>query len=71
MPIYEYVCSKCKHEFELLVRKDDRPRCPACGHDGLDKQFSVPAAARAELPVTQPVPGGCGRPQCGTGCQFE
>jgi len=44
MPIYEYVCSKCGHPFEALVRGDERPRCPQCGSQDLGKQFSLPAA---------------------------
>lgn len=71
MPIYEYVCRRCAHEFELLLRGEDRPKCPSCGNEQVDKQLSVPAAARAELPLAPPSAGDCGRPQCGSGCQFE
>lgn len=32
MPIYEYACETCSHEFEKLVRIDaPRPPCPECG----------------------------------------
>jgi putative FmdB family regulatory protein len=32
MPIYEYSCRKCDHEFETLVmRTGDKIECPACG----------------------------------------
>ncbi|NLF70079.1 MAG: zinc ribbon domain-containing protein [Candidatus Anammoximicrobium sp.] len=44
MPIYEYVCSKCGHPFEALVRGKEQPRCPKCGSTNLGKQFSLPAA---------------------------
>jgi putative FmdB family regulatory protein len=44
MPIYEYVCSKCGHPFEALVRGDEKPQCPQCGSKNLGKQFSLPAA---------------------------
>ena len=31
MPLYEYVCRACHHEFEALVRaQDPPPRCKAC-----------------------------------------
>lgn len=32
MPIYEYRCLDCEHEFELMQRFSDPPaeRCPAC-----------------------------------------
>jgi putative FmdB family regulatory protein len=33
MPIYEYVCRKCSHEFELIQKFSDPPakHCPSCG----------------------------------------
>lgn len=32
MPIYEYVCKKCGHEFELIQKFSDPPakKCPSC-----------------------------------------
>ena len=73
MPIYEYVCRGCGHQFEHLVRGDEKPACPACGKRRLDKQFSVVAAhtsgAQSSCAVgdagacdasTCPGPGGCG-----------
>jgi len=44
MPIYEYVCRDCGHEFECLVRDNEKPSCPSCGRRKLSKQFSAPAA---------------------------
>lgn len=43
MPIFEYVCRSCKHEFEALVRGTKVPSCPECSSDDLEKQFSLPA----------------------------
>ena len=33
MPIYEYYCDSCGHEFEVMQRINDRPvkKCAACG----------------------------------------
>ena len=34
MPIYEYRCTKCGHEFEMkrsFSESADLPRCPECG----------------------------------------
>jgi putative FmdB family regulatory protein len=33
MPTYDYYCTSCKHEFELVQRMTDPPRkrCPRCG----------------------------------------
>lgn len=30
MPIYEYQCKACGHEFEYLTFGKDNPCCPAC-----------------------------------------
>ena len=44
VPIYEYTCNGCSHEFELLIRGSEKPKCPECGKGRLTKKFSVPAA---------------------------
>ena len=70
MPIYEYKCAACESDFELLIRSDEKPECPSCGDDKVEKQFSVPAAHGSSNDLPLAGPGGCGRPQCGTGgCQ--
>ena len=55
MPIYEYNCPKCKHEFEVLFRRaGDAPRtCPECGEGKPRKRLSSfavssPAVREAE-----------------------
>ena len=30
MPIYEYECRGCGHQFEQLIRTGDTPACPSC-----------------------------------------
>ena len=42
MPIHEYSCKGCGHQFEALVRKSDVPRCPSCGTEDLQKLLSLP-----------------------------
>ena len=35
MPLYEYRCLSCKHEFEKIrpfSKADDEALCPECGH---------------------------------------
>ena len=44
MPIYEYRCSACQHDFEALVTSSSQPVCPACGSTTLEKHVSLPAA---------------------------
>ena len=36
MPIYEYACSDCGHQFEALVRSTTTPQCPQCQSVALD-----------------------------------
>lgn len=45
MPIYEYACAKCAHEFETLQKIGDEPLayCPACGEAALRKKVSAAA----------------------------
>ncbi|HTR00316.1 MAG TPA: zinc ribbon domain-containing protein [Candidatus Acidoferrum sp.] len=43
MPIYEYKCLHCHHQFEKLVKLDETPSCPACQHNTLERLFSAPA----------------------------
>lgn len=43
MPIYEYSCKGCGHQFELLVLKGTTPACPSCQGQDLEKQISTPA----------------------------
>ena len=43
MPIFEYQCRGCGHQFEALVRKSDTPACPSCSGTDLEKLLSLPA----------------------------
>ena len=46
MPIFEYRCDDCGHEFEELVLKTSGPsRCPKCGKKKLQKLLSSPAVS--------------------------
>ena len=42
MPIYEYSCNSCGHEFEVLVRKSHLPACPECASEALERLLSLP-----------------------------
>ena len=48
MPIYEYQCSDCGHDFEKLVRFSDpqvnTPQCPGCQSANTRKRLSTIAA---------------------------
>jgi len=43
MPIYEYRCGACGHEFEVLQKMSDQPitDCPSCGKAALSKLVSA------------------------------
>jgi putative FmdB family regulatory protein len=45
MPIYEYQCAACGHQFEVLQKVSDKSisMCPDCGKDALKKLISAPA----------------------------
>ena len=43
MPIYEYACRACAHQFELLVLKTTVPACPKCDGTDLERVMSLPA----------------------------
>ncbi len=50
MPIYEYQCRGCGHDFETLVRSSEQPSCPACHSHDLERllsSFGVSSEARS------------------------
>lgn len=42
MPIYEYKCRSCGHQFEKIVRLNETPNCESCQSSELEKLFSAP-----------------------------
>lgn len=45
MPLYEYTCTECNVDHEVLQKfSDPTPTCPACGKDGLQKRVSTGSA---------------------------
>ena len=63
MPIYEYACRSCGHEFETLVRAAEAPSCAKCASADLEKKLSVfssQAASAEAAPVG--ACGSCGHP---------
>ncbi|MGE3276857.1 MAG: zinc ribbon domain-containing protein [Vicinamibacterales bacterium] len=43
MPIFEYTCRSCRHQFETLVRTGQTPSCPKCQSADLERMLSLPA----------------------------
>lgn len=68
MPIYEYVCPSCEHEFEelaLSMSSRKTPKCPSCGENGATRKMSVFAARQSAPEAPMMPPGGCGQ------CEFN
>lgn len=71
MPIFEYACRGCGHEFETLVRASETPACSACGSAELEKKLSVFAAQNGG-PDAAPTPcASCGHPGGPGSCAFD
>lgn len=63
MPIYEYACTSCEHEFEELSRSFSDSaiiRCPECRSTKVERKLSVFAARQgAPRHADVPAPGPC------------
>jgi len=76
MPIFEYVCKECQHEFEALVFGRDKAVCPKCQSKKLSPQLSVFAvaakgASSGSSPSAAPGPcGSCGDPRGAGACSL-
>ena len=63
MPIFEYVCKECGHQFEALVMGSRKAECPSCQSAKLEQQLSVFAAGSSKTPSSRAGAGPCG--SCG------
>jgi putative FmdB family regulatory protein len=74
MPIFEYICQECQHEFEALVFGKDKAACPKCRSKKLAPQLSVFAvSAKSGSPSSRPVGpcGSCGDPRGPGACSLD
>jgi len=60
MPIFEYLCKKCDHQFEALVYGSDQAECPRCHSRKLTPQLSVFAVSAKASQATPAPTGACG-----------
>ena len=65
MPMYEYSCQECEHNFETLVFDGEKVECPECQSTHLERLLSVPAKPQS-LPTTTSC--NTNLPPCGPGC---
>ncbi len=73
MPIFEYICQECQHEFEALVFGRDKARCPKCKGKKLSPKLSVfatSAKGSASASVSTGACGSCGDPRGAGACSL-
>ena len=74
MPIYEYRCPECGHDFESLVRSAAAtPACPGCGCASPEKKLSA-FATLGDHGGAEAFPaacGSCGHPGGPGSCGFD
>lgn len=74
MPIFEYICKECQHQFEALVYGQDKASCPKCDSKKLEPKLSVFAvsAKGGSTPSMSPGPcGSCGSPDGPGSCAWK
>jgi len=63
VPIFEYICKDCDHQFEALVYGQQKAECPKCHGSKLAPQLSVFAVSAKGGSTAAPSRGACG--SCG------
>jgi putative FmdB family regulatory protein len=76
MPIFEYVCKECQHQFEALVYGNAKAACPKCQSKKLEPKLSVFAvSAKGSSASSSPMPAGpcgsCGHPDGPGSCAWK
>jgi putative FmdB family regulatory protein len=74
MPIFEYICQECQHQFEALVYGKEKAACPKCQSKRLEPQLSVFAvsAKGSSAPSMNASPcGSCGHPDGPGSCSMK
>jgi putative FmdB family regulatory protein len=70
MPLFEFRCPDCAHDFELLIRSGDGAACPQCGGIQVQKLLSETSPPTAGLGRSLPVASDCppGNAPCSPTC---
>lgn len=70
MPIFEYICQECRHQFEALIYGKEKAACPKCHATKLEPQLSVfavsaksPSSASSSSSASAGPCGSCGDPR--------
>jgi putative FmdB family regulatory protein len=64
MPIFEYICKECEHQFEALVYGKEKAACPKCESKKLEPKLSVFAVSAKSSSAPSLPSGACG--SCGS-----
>ena len=72
MPLFRYICNKCRNDFEVLQsRSDEQVLCPKCGSADNARQLNRIGGIRNSGPAGCSVRNECpsaGGHECGCGC---
>ena len=76
MPIFEYICAECHHEFETIIYGKEKAQCPKCHSKKLQPQLSVFAVAGKSSSLSDAAPtagpcGNCGDPRGPGACSLD
>jgi putative FmdB family regulatory protein len=74
MPIFEYICKECHHQFEALVYGKEKAECPNCHTKKLEPQlsvFAVSAKSSSAFPAAGSACGSCGDPRGPGACSLR
>lgn len=72
MPIYEYVCLNCNHQFEAIrpMSQADAPQiCQKCGAENIKRKLSLffaESGGKAVSGMTEPSCSSCASGNCST-----
>jgi putative FmdB family regulatory protein len=66
MPIFEYICQQCQHEFEAVVFGRDKASCPKCESKKLTPQLSVFAVSTTTMSTKSSAGASAGSGSCGS-----
>ncbi len=66
MPMFDYHCRSCNHEFEELVDSsavsDENIVCPVCDSNNSERLLSAPAISTGQVGRIHAVSSGCSSP---------
>lgn len=68
MPIYEYLCKKCKNSFEhLALNGKEQPACPSCASKSLTRLMSASSIVVNPASFACGINDNCSPDMCGKG----